>query len=246
MRIIALAVLSISLAACGGPPQNRSIVIAGAVLIDGAGGPPLTRLLVVIGGGDILAAGRRTDLSIPAGANIIDGSGQYIVPLPIDVSEGGESLPRISSVAEARSAVTAGAKAVIGVPRESSDLDPSFISDLRDLRVVVAPSLSSAGNALDTARRNAQRLFSAGVPIAVAGNGDPLREAELLMDAGIPPLDVIVASTRNGAQARNELARRGVIQAGKRADLLLLTANPGEDIRNLRRVARRMENGEWR
>jgi imidazolonepropionase-like amidohydrolase len=244
MRTSVVAALLVALAACGAPQESRTIAIAGAVLIDGTGGPPLTDSLVIIGGGKILAAGRRTDLSIPAGTNVIDGGGQYIVPLPIDVS--GASLPHISSVAEARSAVSAGTKALIGVPRETDASDPGFLADLRDLRVVVAPSLSTAGSGLDAARRNTQRLFAAGVPIAVAGNGDVLREAELLMDSGIPPLDVMVAATRNGAQARGELATRGVIQAGKRADLLLLTANPGEDIRNLRRVARRMENGEWR
>jgi len=84
------------------------------------------------------------------------------------------------------------------------------------------------------------------VPIAVAGNGDPLREAELLADAGIPPLDVIVAATVNSARALGQAAERGAIQPGKRADLLLLTANPGEDVRNLHKAERRMENGEWR
>ncbi len=37
----------------------------------------------------------------------------------------------------------------------------------------------------------------------------------------------------------------GAIQAGKRADMLLLSANPGEDIRNLRKVALRMSAGNW-
>jgi imidazolonepropionase-like amidohydrolase len=41
------------------------------------------------------------------------------------------------------------------------------------------------------------------------------------------------------------LDRRGTLQPGKRADLLLLTANPGEDVRNLRRIERVMMGGEW-
>lgn len=245
MRITALAALLLSLAACRPSEQGRAVAIVGAVLIDGAGGPPLTDSTVIVGEGRILAAGRRTEISIPAEANVIDGSGKYIVPLPIDVSSGGVSLPRIATVVEARSAVAGGAGAFIGMAGDTAELDPSFVSQLRDLRVVVAPSLVTAGGALKTAEHNARLLFAAGVPIAVAGNGDPLREAELLVDAGIPPLDVLVAATRNGALALGQFDRRGAIQAGKQADLLLLTANPGEDIRNLRKVARRMERGEW-
>jgi imidazolonepropionase-like amidohydrolase len=246
MRIAVLAALLFSLGACQPAQEDRTVAIVGAVLIDGAGGPPLTDSMVLVGGGRILAAGRRTELSIPAGANVIDGGGQYIVPLPIDVTVGGVSLPRIATLAEARSVVAGGAAAFIGMVRDTADLDPSFVSQLRDLKVVVAPSLVAAGTALEMARRNTQRLFAAGVPIAVAGNGDPLREAELLADAGIPPLDVIVAATRNGALALGQFDRRGVIQPGKQADLLLLTVNPGEDIRNLRKVTRRMVDGEWR
>jgi imidazolonepropionase-like amidohydrolase len=104
--------------------------------------------------------------------------------------------------------------------------------------------LMGAGADVAIARRNTLRLFQAGVPIALAGEGaNALREAELLVEAGIPPLDVIVAATRNGAAVLHD-AGAGTIQAGKRANLLLLSANPGEDIRNLGRVELRLINGE--
>ena len=75
--------------------------------------------------------------------------------------------------------------------------------------------------------------------------GDVARAAERLAEAGMPPFDVIVAATRNGAVALHQDEQRGAIQAGKRADLLLLSANPGEDIRNLRKVVLKMTGGEW-
>ena len=246
MRTAAAVILMLALAACKPAEEGHALAIVGAVLIDGAGGPPLSDSMVIVSGGRIRAAGRRTELSIPADAGVMDGGGRYIVPLPIDVSAGGVSLPHVATLAEARSVVAGGAAAFIGMVRDTADLDPSFVSELRDLKVVVAPSLVTAGDALAIARRNTLRLFAAGVPIAVAGNGDPLREAELLADAGIPPLDVIVAATQNSARALGQAAERGAIQPGKRADLLLLTANPGEDVRNLRKAERRMENGEWR
>jgi imidazolonepropionase-like amidohydrolase len=75
------------------------------------------------------------------------------------------------------------------------------------------------------------------VPIALAtGGGDPLHEAELLADAGIPPMDVIVAMTHNSSAA--------IRQPEGRANLLLLSANPAEDIRNLRKAALRIRDGE--
>jgi imidazolonepropionase-like amidohydrolase len=200
---------------------------------------------VLVSGGVVGAAGRRTELSIPPDASVVDGSGRYIVPAWIDVSTGKVALPLVSTLAEARQVVSGGASGFIGIMRDTTDLEPAFVSELRDLRIVVAPSLNSAGGAIEIAKRNTLRLFSAGVPIAVAGNGDPMHEAELLAAAGIPPLDVIVAATRNGARALGQSEQRGTIQPGKRADLLLLASNPGEDIRNLHKVERRMTAGEW-
>ena len=49
---------------------------------------------------------------------------------------------------------------------------------------------------------------------------DLQREIELLAEAGFPPLDVIVAATRNGAQALGQFDQTGTIETGKRADLL--------------------------
>ena len=147
--------------------------------------------------------------------------------------------------AEAQLLVQDGAGLLIGMIHGEA-LDPAFVTHLRDLRVVYAPALSSIPpNDLDRARQNTARLFAAGVPLAVASGGDPTTECERLVEAGVPALDVIVAATQNGARALG-LSDRGTIQAGKRADLLMLRANPGEDIRNLRQLDRKMLDGEWK
>ena len=152
----------------------------------------------------------------------------------------------VSTQAGARLLVDNGAASLVGMIRDTEDLDAAFVTRLRDLRIVVAPALAQAGSSLEVARRNTRRLFQAGVLLAVASEGsDPIREAELLVEAGVPPLDAIVAATHNGAMALRQIEQRGTIEAEKRADLLLLSANPGEDIRNLRRVALRMVAGEW-
>ena len=154
----------------------------------------------------------------------------------------------IVTQADAKFAVSGGAGVLIGMIRDTADLDADFVARLRDLPIVCAPALASEppGTGLEIARRNTRALFAAGVPLALAsGGGDLLREAELIASAGVPALDVVVAATHNGAVALRQLDRMGTIQPGKRADFLLLSANPGEDIRNLGRVAGRMRDGEW-
>jgi imidazolonepropionase-like amidohydrolase len=71
------------------------------------------------------------------------------------------------------------------------------------------------------------------------------RELELLVEAGLSPVDVITAATHNGALALRKLDELGTIEAGKRADLLLLNANPLEDVRNFRKIDQLMLDGEW-
>jgi imidazolonepropionase-like amidohydrolase len=247
--------------------------VIGAVLIDGLGGPPLSDSIVVIASENIREAGARSAVLIPEEADKIDGSGKFLVPAPLDVypsaeaagkfpgvhlfkvdpaamesarDSGARIVGHVSTQAAFRALVDGGAIGFIGMITDTEDLDPLLLSRLRNLRIFVAPALVSQGANLDTARRNTKRMFSAGVPIAVASNGGgPNREPEMLAEAGIPSLDVIVAATRNSADALQQLNRTGTIQAGKRADLLLLSANPGEDIRNLRKVSLRMSAGNW-
>jgi imidazolonepropionase-like amidohydrolase len=62
------------------------------------------------------------------------------------------------------------------------------------------------------------------------------KELQMMAEAGMTPAQVIVAATSRSA-AFLGLADRGVIAPGKRADLLVLDANPLDDIRNTRRIA---------
>lgn len=63
------------------------------------------------------------------------------------------------------------------------------------------------------------------------------REMQLLVEAGIPALEVLGMATRNGAIELGQLHERGTIEIGKRADFLVLEANPVADIRNARRIS---------
>lgn len=62
-------------------------------------------------------------------------------------------------------------------------------------------------------------------------------EMELLVTrAGFTPLEAITAATLNSAMAIGAASKLGTISAGKLADLVVLNANPADDIRNTRAI----------
>ena len=273
-RALPLIGLALLLAGCKPPEQPTVISIVGAVLIDGTGGPPISDSVVTIENGRIRAVGSRVSLPVPPEAEKIDGAGKFVAPGPIDVlrpdaaGSPGYTLIRpgdpdsvldgarrdrtplfgdIFSLRDARIMVGRGVTGFLHVIRDTEAIDPAFIARLRDLRIVVVPMLSAERNPaqLAIAERNTKRLADGGVPIAVGSGSDPYREMDLLVEAGLTPADVLVAATRNGALALHRLDQAGTVEPGKRADLLLLSANPVEDIRNLRKSYRVMRDGVW-
>ena len=87
--------------------------------------------------------------------------------------------------------------------------------------------------------RNLARLNAAGVRIVMGTDGNrpwgPHEEMADMVAAGMTPAQVIVASTRNGAEFLHIDA--GTLQPGKSADFIVLDANPLDDITNTRRIA---------
>ncbi|MCY4029988.1 MAG: amidohydrolase family protein [Acidobacteria bacterium] len=71
------------------------------------------------------------------------------------------------------------------------------------------------------------------------------REMVLLVESGLSPYQVLELGTRNVAEYLGQLSEVGTIAAGKRADLLLLEANPLEDIGNVLRRSGVMVRGNW-
>jgi imidazolonepropionase-like amidohydrolase len=71
------------------------------------------------------------------------------------------------------------------------------------------------------------------------------REMESLVAAGLTPHQALAAATRNPAEFLHALGDWGTIETGKRADLVLLDANPLDDIRNTTRIAAVAVGGRW-
>ena len=79
------------------------------------------------------------------------------------------------------------------------------------------------------------RTILAGTDQVVPGHS-LARELELLVQAGLTPLEAIRCATITPAQVLGVSAEVGTIEVGKRADLVILDADPSEDVRNIRRV----------
>lgn len=62
------------------PQRKGALAITGATLIDGTGKPAIPDAVVVIEGDRIVAAGARSEVKIPKGANVIDARGKTIMP----------------------------------------------------------------------------------------------------------------------------------------------------------------------
>ena len=91
-----------------------------------------------------------------------------------------------------------------------------------------------------------RRLHEAGGIIAVGNDFNdrsmrerfPLLEMEMLLEAGIPPMDVIVAATRNAAYVCGQAENLGTLEPGKLADLIVVDGDPLADLPgSLRRVS---------
>ncbi|MDA1186169.1 MAG: amidohydrolase family protein [Acidobacteria bacterium] len=67
---------------------------------------------------------------------------------------------------------------------------------------------------------------------------------EGLVELGMTPSQAVVAATKHGAMAARALDRFGTLEAGKLADVLLLSANPLDDISNIRSVEMVMKDGQ--
>lgn len=125
--------------------------------------------------------------------------------------------------------------------------------------------LDQMGDNEDVQRRNAERLIKAGCRVTPATDsffGDApefrrtpktdeaepgigtIRAIQGLVELGMTPMQAIVAGTKHGAAAAAMADDLGTIEPGKVADLVLLSADPLADIRNIERVEAVFSKGQ--
>jgi imidazolonepropionase-like amidohydrolase len=128
-------------------------------------------------------------------------------------------------------------------------IDPEIIRQLKDpaygARIKADPDFSKFPGQLAMAKKNLKKLFDAGVHIAFGSDSGPPsrfhgffehRELELMVEAGLTPAQTLQAATSNTATALHISGKFGALTKGKRADMILLDADPLTDIRNMRKI----------
>ncbi|GAA2616598.1 amidohydrolase family protein [Streptomyces axinellae] len=154
--------------------------------------------------------------------------------------------------AAAREAVEAGADGLEHGVTVEPLTDDSLIDLMLEHDVTYTPTLWAHDASHPDARGNVKKVAEAGVRIALgsdsfSGRGrfgaNTLEEAQLMVAAGMTPLQSLVAGT-SGAARQCVRADLGTVAPGKRADLILLNADPTQDIGNLRELGMTVLNGE--
>jgi imidazolonepropionase-like amidohydrolase len=102
-------------------------------------------------------------------------------------------------------------------------------------------------------RDNLRRFVEAGGRVALGNDagylqgleiGMPMREIEWMQKAGMTPMQIIVAATRNAAYVCNREGTLGTLEAGKFADVLVVDGDPLRDLEALANVRLVIHRGE--
>jgi imidazolonepropionase-like amidohydrolase len=128
-----------------------------------------------------------------------------------------------------------------------------YVAEIFPMPDSIPPNADSVGRAMLTKRlRQVAAMQRAGVHI-LTGTDAPLRnsppgfglheELVLLARGGMSPFEILKSATLEPARYFGMLDSAGTIGSGKLADLVLLDANPLQDIRNTRRISAVVANG---
>jgi len=116
------------------------------------------------------------------------------------------------------------------------------------------PASATGDRVIEVRRKMLRALHEAGARIAL-GTDSPQsfsvpgfsihHEMPIMVECGFTPFEVLQSGTRAPAEYFGELKEFGTVEVGKRADLILLEANPLKDVGNVARRAGVMVRGRW-
>ncbi len=110
---------------------------------------------------------------------------------------------------------------------------------IREKALAVGPQI------VETLRRGhaAGLRVAFGTDTAVSPHGENAREFALMVEAGMSPMECIVAATRTAAEHIGHARNLGSIEPGKAADIIATSASPLDDIRELEKIRFVMHDG---
>ncbi len=142
------------------------------------------------------------------------------------------------------------------------DLSDELINEMVHKNVFVIPTLTVSkmisdkygAPVFESTKQNVLRFVEAGGNIALGDDfieeespwyrlGMPKLELQLLKEAGLTNMQIIIAATKNGAIVCGLDNEIGTIESGKRADLLLIEGNPLENIEYIYNVRMVIKDG---
>lgn len=118
-----------------------------------------------------------------------------------------------------------------------TDGDLAEYAKVHDVRMKIVKALHDAGARLLAGTDFAGYLVVPGYSLH--------EELQNLVAAGLTPYEALRAATVDAAEFLNRANEFGTVEIGKRADLLLVSANPLEDVRNSTRIEGVMVHGRW-
>ena len=135
--------------------------------------------------------------------------------------------------------------------------DPGNPPDFPDVHLQApgrrGASFNQQQQAMQISKENMRRFIMAGAKFSTGTDTnsflnfqqeDPMaNEMMSMVEMGMAPVDVIVASTRNGAEALGLVKDLGTVEKGKLADVIVVAGNPLERMEAMKRVAYVVKGG---
>lgn len=143
-------------------------------------------------------------------------------------------------------------------PRFKASLEPGVYEMITSAaykeKIAKSPVTPQERSALPTALKNLIKLYRAGIPIALGtdAGASPIRaqgysehmELQLMVKAGLTPLEAITIATKNGARLLHIDKEQGTLEVGKKADFIVLDKDPLSDIGNTLSIEQVWKNGK--
>jgi imidazolonepropionase-like amidohydrolase len=179
------------------------------------------------------------DSKLPALVSATRAAGTWMVP----------TMTLLENVIDDEDPETVAARPVMKhvLPQE---MLPKWVAQKKNM--LAKYSAADRARVLALRRRILKALFDGGVPFALGSDAPQFfnvpgfsihRELKSMVRAGLTPFQALQTGTVNVGTYFGTAV--GTVAAGQRADLILLDANPVEDIENSSKIAGVMLNGRW-